>query len=96
MMTGIDDFKRIWRRASMPFISGISTSMVMTSGLSCSALAMASRPLVAVSITRKRASRWMWRVIAFRMKLKSSTTRTRMGWEAGCCFSIGTASLLVS
>ena len=77
------------RSASMPFISGISpTSMVMTSGLRSAALATASRPLTAVSITRKRASRWICRTIALRMKLELSTTRTRMIEGAGCPFSM--------
>jgi hypothetical protein len=78
----------------MPSISGISTSMVMTSGLSSAALATASRPLTAAPITVKRPSRWMCRMMALRMKLESSTTKTRIVAAAFCPFSMdGTAPL---
>ena len=70
--------------ASRPFITGISTSSVTTSGFSRSAFSTPWRPSTAVSITLKRGSRSMLRVRAVRMNAESSTTRTRMGLAIRC------------
>ena len=48
---GVGHFAMISRTALMPSITGISMSMVITSGRSKIALSTASRPFWAVSIT---------------------------------------------
>jgi len=66
------------RTASMPFMSGISTSMVTTSGFSCSTRARARRPSDAVPTTSTRGSAARASVTSRRTTTESSTTRTRI------------------
>ena len=53
---GVGHLAMISRTALMPSSTGISMSMVMTSGRNCCALSTASRPFWAVSITVIRGS----------------------------------------
>jgi hypothetical protein len=63
----------------MPFISGISMSIVIRSGLSCSSLATAALPLTAVPTTSMPGSSESTSVTIFRTTTESSTTITRIG-----------------
>jgi hypothetical protein len=70
---------RMARTASMPFISGISMSIVTRSGLSCSSLPTAMRPLTAVPTTSIAGSSESTSVTILRTTTESSTTNTRIG-----------------
>ena len=64
----------------MPFISGISMSMVMRSGLSWSSFARAILPLTAVPTTSMSVSADSTSVTILRTTTESSTTITRIGF----------------
>ena len=69
--------------AASPSSSGISTSMVMMSGLRSRASSTASRPLRASPTTVSSLPASMMRRRTMRMKVESSTTRTRRRGGAG-------------
>ena len=71
---------RIARTASMPFISGISMSMVTRSGLSCSSFATATLPFTAVPTTSMSGSADSTSVTILRTTTESSTTITLIGF----------------
>ena len=66
----------ISRTAVIPSMTGISISIVMTSGLRVLAFSTASLPLTATSITSRRDSELMISLTRRRKKLESSTTST--------------------
>jgi hypothetical protein len=70
--------RRNARTASMPFISGISMSIVTRSGASWSTFASAMRPLDAKPTTSMSGSRESESVTSRRMTTESSTTSTRI------------------
>ena len=65
--------------AVIPSITGISMSMVMTSGLSFVAISTASAPLAASPTTSRRGSTSSMAFTRRRKKPESSTTSTLMG-----------------
>jgi hypothetical protein len=71
---------RMARTASMPFISGISMSIVISSGFSASSLATATLPLTAVPTTSMSGSADRTSVTIFRTTTESSTTITLIGF----------------
>ncbi len=76
MTTGMGRSRMIFSRNSSPFILGISTSRVMTSGFSSLILARASSGSAAVPTTLISGSRRRTALIRLRMVALSSTTRT--------------------
>ncbi|EMQ21315.1 chemotaxis-specific methylesterase domain protein, partial [Vibrio cholerae O1 str. EDC-020] len=74
MGTGL--FAMISRTAEIPSMTGISISIVITSGLSRAAFSTASFPFTATSMTSKRDSELMISLTRRRKKLESSTTNT--------------------
>src|SRR4051812_1714652 len=92
----------IARTASMPFISGISMSIVIRSGLSWSSLPTAILPFTAVPTTSMSGSADNTSVTILRTTTESSTTITLIGFTgvllhprwarpAGCRLTIGRA-----
>ncbi len=78
MRMGRGDASMMWRTASMPFIFGISTSIVTTSGSSRRAFSTPASPFVAVSTTVVSSACSKIREMAFRITNESSTTSTRI------------------
>ena len=76
-MTGMGWMGRSCFKKSIPLMPGISTSEVITSGLNCSTLAMASFALKAVATTSIWGEVDSPLEIMVRAKMESSTTRTR-------------------
>ena len=80
MITGIGRSRMIFSRNSRPSIFGISTSSVMTSGLSALMASRASSGLLASPTTLMAGSLDSAAAIMLRMVAESSTTRTRTGF----------------
>src|SRR3954453_20819880 len=99
---------RMARTASMPFISGISMSIVTRSGLSCSSLPTATLPFTAVPTTSMPGASDSTSVTILRTTTESSTTITlirstrRSSWillgasPAGCRVFIGIPGAVLS
>jgi len=75
-MTALASALMISRVASMPLLNGITMSIVVRSGFSSLYFSTASRPLAASPTTWKPDPEKM-SLIMFRMKIASSTIRTR-------------------
>ena len=86
---------RMARTASMPFISGISMSMVTSSGLSCSSLATAILPFTAVPTTSMSGSAERTSVTILRTTTESSTTITLIGFTGVLLLPAGSAQQAV-
>ncbi len=90
----------IWLVASMPFMTGMRTSIKMTSGLAARAASMASAPLAASPTTAKPGVAAMMPQNPTRTRAWSSATTTRRVaapvmrcWAAaGCTRSPGSRS----
>ena len=80
MITGIGRSRMIFSRNSRPSIFGISTSSVMTSGLSDLMASRASSGLLASPTTLMAGSLDSAAAIMLRMVAELSTTRTRTGF----------------
>ncbi|MMZ63248.1 hypothetical protein D1872_254920 [compost metagenome] len=76
IMTRVGNSSMIFPNASMPFISGISISIVTTSGRSSLTILTPSAPFRAVPITSISASSSTSRTIILRINSESSTTST--------------------
>ena len=76
MTTALESCFTISRVASMPLLNGITMSIVVRSGLSSLYFSTASRPFAASPTTSKPPDAKM-SLIMLRMKIASSTTRTR-------------------
>ncbi len=77
MTTALVSALMISRVASMPLLKGMTMSIVVRSGLSSLYFSTASSPLAASPTTSKPPDAKM-SLIMFRMKIASSTTRTRL------------------
>ncbi|EAU69034.1 hypothetical protein STIAU_8665 [Stigmatella aurantiaca DW4/3-1] len=77
MTTALVSCLRISRVASMPLLNGMTMSIVVRSGLSSLYFSTASSPLAASPTTSNPPDAKM-SLIMLRMKMASSTTRTRL------------------
>src|SRR6266404_2269529 len=84
MTTGVRCRETISASAVSPSIRGMSTSRVTTSGFSCSTLASAKHPSIAVAITSVSGSLSRILEINLRISAESSTTRTRILFFSDC------------
>src|SRR5215472_10751435 len=80
MTTACSSCLMISRVASIPLLKGITMSMVVRSGRSSLCFSTASTPLDASPTTSNPPEAKM-SLIMFRMKIASSTTRTRLGMQ---------------